>query len=118
MPEEIDQILAPFSLKGMVGDRIPQGTRVNEFGETEHLYTVTSDPEFGDQPNAQQKYEFEYILWHQTYHKGVRDSRCTICTAEAQFQAQREPHERNHRQRRFYDPQCRFCQDDRFFGRM
>ena len=105
MPGEIDDLIAPFSFKGVAG----QGPAGN------HL----EDPsEWGIRTTEMDAYQLEYLQWHQTYHKNVRDPRCTICTAEANFQAQREPHEKNHRALRQYDPQCRFCQDDRFFGRM
>lgn len=77
------------------------------------------DPaEWGIRQTANDAYQLEYMQWHVTYHKGVRDPRCTICTAEANFQAQQEPHLRLHRATRNYDPSCRFCQDDKFFGRM
>jgi hypothetical protein len=116
-----DDLLAPFQLKGLTGSRIPVGTRVNEAGETEHIYEIQSDPEWGETTNSQQAtYAFEYAMWHQTYHAkpGYVDSRCTICGAEQKFRQERAPHDMNHKGRGQYDPSCRFCQDDKFFGRM
>jgi len=104
LPGEIDDLIAPFAFKGVAGQD-PAGNHLEDARE------------WGIQTQAD-SYQVEYLKWHQTYHKGVRDPRCTICTAEAKFQAERQPHEQNHRQRRVYDPQCRFCQDDKFFGRM
>lgn len=117
--EELDDLIAPFQIKGLVGSRTPVGTRINDLGQTENVYEVTADPEWGDKDGTQQKYEFEYMHWHQTYHaRGVSDPRCTICTAEQQFRQQRAPHEQQHKARGQFDPSCRFCQDDKFFGRM
>lgn len=117
--DDLDKLIAPFQIKGLVGSRVPIGTRVNELGETENVYEVTSDPEWGD-TEGQRKYEFEYMQWHQFWHvrQSIRDPRCTICEAERKFQEERQPHEQNHKARRVYDPSCRFCQDDKFFGRM
>lgn len=113
-----DDVFAPFQIKGLGGNRQPVGQRVNELGQTENVYQIVSDPEWGERKDR--TYEFEYMEWHQRYHKGqnIRDPRCTICGAEQAFELQQLPHIQNHRRLQKYDPTCRFCQDDRFFGRM
>lgn len=112
-----DDAFAAFSIKGLQGQRRSMGTRVNELGQTENLYQVVEDREWGEKDRS---YEFEYVQWHQTYHEKqrVRDPRCTICQAEVQFEQVQMPHIENHRKLNRYDANCRFCQDDRFFGRM
>ncbi len=92
-------------------DRDADGNAVRVFEVDEAEWGTAND-------KAQREYEFKYVQWHQTYHKNQRDSRCTICQAEGEFAAIRQPHDENHRATGRYDPNCRFCQDDRFFGRM
>jgi hypothetical protein len=100
--DELTDLIAPFSMKGLSGQN-PAG----KYLEDPREWGIRTPPDLA--------YQLEYMQWHQTYHKGVRDPRCTICKAEQDFQSLRAPHEQNHKG--YYEPSCRFCQDDKFFGR-
>lgn len=106
--EDLDKLIAPFTMKGLSGQAVS--------GEFSHYL---ADPgEWGERNGTQEQYEWEYAKWHQDYHKNRHDSRCRICAAEQKFYEQKRPHDEYHKARRQYDPSCRFCQDDRFFGRI
>lgn len=110
MVEDFEKLTAAFTLKGLSG-QIVAGEKGN----------YLADPsEWGESNNSQSLYEYEYMNWHQTYHAkaGVRDGRCRICQAEAKFYAEKRPHDEFHKARGHFEPSCRFCQDDKFFGRM
>lgn len=112
-----DDYLAAFNIRG-IGATRHVGQETDRDGNPVNVYEVI-DKEFGDSTSSEQrKYEVQYVTWHRVNHQARKDQRCSICAAEQDFQKQRAPHEQFHRSAGKYDPTCRFCQDDRFLGRM
>jgi hypothetical protein len=72
-----------------------RGNRVNVYNVVDDEFSVSQSPyahEVRHDPNCQcpacQAKAWQYMNWHQTRHRHVKDPRCKICQAEMEFRKQ------------------------------